>query len=99
MLRGVRIKRINKNIRFNNSRLSGHRCRCRGGAMSLWRQGSRPAIQARAGRSFILKKAQYGVLHQMLGVRPGLGGYLLKLRFLLGCEMYFHGFKIRENWE
>jgi hypothetical protein len=43
---------------------------------------------AKAGSLF--DQAQSGILHQMLGVRTGMGGDLRELRFLVGCEMDFH---------
>ena len=46
-----------------------------------------------AGVTFVLKQAQYGVLHQMLGIGSGPDGDLRNLRFLLWREMYFHPFK------
>jgi hypothetical protein len=45
----------------------------------------------------LLQQTQGGVFHQTLGVGPCLGGDLRKLRFLLRREMYFHGFRVREN--
>ena len=40
--------------------------------------------------SFIFKETQHDILHQVLGVGACVGGDLRKLRFLLGCEVYFH---------
>ena len=51
----------------------------------------------RADSAFSLNEAQDGMLHQLLGVCTGFGGYLRKLRFLLGREMYFHVSRLRNN--
>jgi hypothetical protein len=37
------------------------------------------------------------MLHQLLGVCTGFGGYLRKLRFLLRREMYFHASSLRNS--
>ena len=42
--------------------------------------------------SVVFDQAQRRVLHQLLHVRPGIVGDLRKLGFLLGSEVYFHGF-------
>jgi len=47
--------------------------------------------------SFLLQKPQYGVFHQMIGVRARFAGKLRKLRFLLGSELQFHNIRLREN--
>jgi hypothetical protein len=46
---------------------------------------------------FILKQTQGGIFHQMLGISPGFGGDLRKMRFLLWREMYFRLFYETEN--
>jgi hypothetical protein len=66
--------------------------------MSLWLRGPIPAILGQLGGSaFSLNEAQYGALHQLLGVCTGFGSYLRKLRFLLRREMYFHVSRLRNN--
>jgi len=45
----------------------------------------------------LLEQAQSGFFHQTLGVGPGGGRDLRKLRFLLGSEMDFHGSRVREK--
>ena len=45
----------------------------------------------------IFKHAGNSVFHQLLGVLAIGGGHLLKPRFNVGREMYFHAFKIREK--
>jgi hypothetical protein len=52
-----------------------------------------------AKADLLLKQAQGCVLHQSLGVGACASGDLGELRFLLGREMYFHAFKVRENGE
>lgn len=44
--------------------------------------------------AFLLDEAQGGLLHEMLSVCPRLVGNVKKLGFLLGGEIYFHGYKI-----
>ncbi len=39
---------------------------------------------------FFVEITSNNIRHQPFGGGPGLGGDLRKLRFLLGCEMYFH---------
>jgi hypothetical protein len=43
-----------------------------------------------------LKQAQSAILHQSLGVCPGLGRDLRKLRFLLGVKWTSIAFRLRE---
>lgn len=45
-------------------------------------------------RGIFLKQTQGGILHQPFGTDACVGGDLRKLRFLLGREMYFHGFSV-----
>jgi hypothetical protein len=47
-----------------------------------------------------LQQTQSGVFHQALGVGPGFGSDLGKLRFLLRGEMNFHGSDYgKTKWE
>jgi hypothetical protein len=48
---------------------------------------------------FFVEITGNNIRHQPFGGGPGLGGELRELRFLLGCEMYFHAFKVCENRE
>jgi hypothetical protein len=45
---------------------------------------------SRAETVLFFHQTQSGILHQALGIRPGVGGYAEKLSFLLRREMHFH---------
>ena len=47
--------------------------------------------------AFSLNEAQNRLLHQLLGIGTSFSGYLRKLRFLLGREIYFHFSRLRKT--
>ena len=51
----------------------------------------------RADSAFSLNEAQDGMLHQLLGICTGFGGYLRKLRFLLRRENVLPCFQTTEE--
>jgi hypothetical protein len=56
------------------------------------------SLHASDETGLVLKHPGNGVFHQLLGVFTVGRGQLLEPRFDVGREMYFHAFKVRENY-